>query len=235
MQPWHVCVLIPARDEEDLVSRCLLSVLEAKRGLGSLATVDIVMVVDNSTDRTLELARALIKRHGTVLQANAGSVGTARCLAARLALARYNGALNRCWLANTDADSVVPLDWLTRQVKFADQGVQVIAGTVNVDNFAEHGPDVPQRFRHSYEIASDGSHGHVHGANFGVRADIYVRAGGWGHLPTAEDHDLWRRLRALNAVTRSTNSVEVITSGRRQGRAPHGFADALAAHNEARP
>ena len=235
MRPWHVCVLIPARDEEDLVSRCLHSVLEAKKALGKPATADVVLVVDNSTDRTSELAKDLIGRHGTVLQANAGCVGTARCLAARLALARYGGPLDRCWLANTDADSVVPVDWFTRQLEFAEQGVHVVAGTVNVDNFDEHGTDVPRRFRQSYEIASDGSHGHVHGANLGFRADMYVRAGGWGHLSTAEDHDLWGRLKAVNAVTRSTNSLEVITSGRRQGRAPHGFADALAAHNEARP
>jgi glycosyltransferase involved in cell wall biosynthesis len=235
MQPWHLCVLIPARDEEDMVSRCLRSVLEAKRALGRSATADIVLVVDNSTDRTLELARNLINRHGTVLQASAGCVGTARCLAARLALARYSGPLDQCWLANTDADSVVPADWLTRQLDLAQQGIQVLAGTVNVDSFEEHGPDVSQRFRQSYEVARDGSHAHVHGANFAVRADMYVRAGGWGHLPTAEDHDLWTRLKALNAVTLSTNSIEIVTSGRRQGRAPHGFADALAAHNEARP
>jgi glycosyltransferase involved in cell wall biosynthesis len=234
MRPWHVGVLIPARDEEDLVSRCLVSVLEAKKALRNLATADIVLVVDNSTDRTSELARDVMKRHGTVLQANAGCVGTARRLAARQALARYSGPLDRCWLANTDADSVVSMDWLTRQLAFAEEGVQVVAGTVNVDNFQEHGPDVPRRFRQSYEIASDGSHGHVHGANLGVRADMYVRAGGWDHLPTAEDHDLWARLKAVNAVTRSTNSVEVVTSGRRQGRAPHGFADALAAHNYVR-
>ena len=49
-------------------------------------------------------------------------------------------------------------------------------------------------FRETYEIRPDGSHPHVHGANLGVRADAYLRAGGWADLRTAEDHDLWRRL-----------------------------------------
>jgi hypothetical protein len=74
---------------------------------------------------------------------------------------------------------------------------------------------------------------HVHGANLGVRADVYRRAGGLRDLRTAEDHDLWRRLIQLSARTVSTSRIEVVTSSRRVGRAPHGFADSLAAYNKA--
>ncbi len=87
---------------------------------------------------------------------------------------------------------------------------------------------VEARFRLSYTIHPDGSHPHVHGANLGVRADAYLRAGEWNALETAEDHDLWGRL--PNRL--STARIEVVTSGRRQGRAPSGFAGALAAHNQ---
>jgi hypothetical protein len=72
----------------------------------------------------------------------------------------------------------------------------------------------------------------VHGANLGIRADVYLRTGGWRGLATAEDHDLWQRLGKIAARRASTAVVKVLTSGRRVGRAPHGFADALAAHNE---
>jgi hypothetical protein len=105
-----------------------------------------------------------------------------------------------------------------------------VAGTVSVDSFREHGPQVVERFRATYRIDPDGSHPHIHGANLGVRADAYVRAGGWSNHETAEDHDLWGRLLKTGAVTQSTNSIEVATSGRRVGRAPHGFAEALARH-----
>jgi hypothetical protein len=71
----------------------------------------------------------------------------------------------------------------------------------------------------------------IHGANIGVRADAYLRAGGWADLKTVEDRDLWRRLLHTGAVTRSTAHIEVATSGRRVGRVPNDFADALAAHN----
>lgn len=88
------------------------------------------------------------------------------------------------------------------------------------------------RFRNSYLIHPDGSHPHVHGANLGFRADIYLRSGGWKGLDTGEDHDLWNRLMQATTRRASTATVKVLTSGRRVGRAPHGFADALAAHNE---
>jgi hypothetical protein len=65
-----------------------------------------------------------------------------------------------------------------------------------------------------------------------VRADRYVDVGGWADLKTAEDHDLWGRLRRTGALLLSSSSLQVITSGRRVGRAPSGFAGALAAHNE---
>jgi hypothetical protein len=44
---------------------------------------------------------------------------------------------------------------------------------------------------------------------------------------------LWRRLIRIGARTVSTARIEVVTSGRRMGRAPEGFAGALAPHNKA--
>jgi hypothetical protein len=114
----------------------------------------------------------------------------------------------------------------------AEQGAEAIAGTISIDSFEEHEPQVADLFRATYLIASDGTHNHVHGANFGVRADAYCRAGGWKDLRSAEDHDLWRRLVRIGGRTVSTARIEVVTSGRRIGRAPNGFAGALAAHNK---
>jgi hypothetical protein len=135
------------------------------------------------------------------------------------------------WLVNTDADCIVPPNWIVDQLRLAERGIEAIAGTISVDSFAEHEPEVAGRFRANYLIAKDGTHTHVHGANLCVRADAYCRAGGWTDLRTAEDHDLWRRLIRVGASTVSTARIEVVTSGRRVGRAPDGFALALAAHN----
>jgi glycosyltransferase involved in cell wall biosynthesis len=230
---WHIGVLVPARNEEALLPRCITSLLEARTALFEKATCDIVVAVDSSTDRTCEIAEKLLLGSGVVVPIEARSVGQARAAAARVALERYGGPLKYCWLANTDADCEVPTNWLVDHLAIAQQGVDAVAGIVDVDSFAEHNPLVRQRFRLSYHLHADGTHPHVHGANMGVRADAYLRAGGWLALKTAEDHDLWHRLHQTGHRRLSAAKLQVTTSGRRNGRAPHGFAEALAAHNGA--
>ena len=229
---WHVAVLIPARDEEELLPRCLRSVATARERLPAGVTSDVVVVSDCSRDRTRAVAEHMLRGAGVVLSSDAGSVGCARAAAARSALSRATGARERCWLANTDADCEVPATWLVDQLALAAQGVAAVAGVIDVDSFAEHSAQVRELFRLTYKIQQDGSHPHVHGANLGVRAEAYLRAGGWSSLATAEDHDLWRRLQKTGLPVLSTASLQVLTSGRRVGRAPMGFAEALAAHNE---
>jgi cellulose synthase/poly-beta-1,6-N-acetylglucosamine synthase-like glycosyltransferase len=231
--PWHICVLIPARNEEELLPRCLASVLRARARLPVAVTCDIVVTVDASTDRTASIAQEMLSGYGVVVVTNAGIVGEARALSASTALERYRGPLTLCWFAHTDADCIVPEDWLVKQLLLAEQGIEAIAGIISVDTFLEHSAAVEHRFHRSYLIQPDGQHSHVHGANLGVRADAYQRAGGWSQLSTAEDHDLWNRLHRTGCSRVSTATLHVTTSGRRIGRAPHGFAEALAAHNEA--
>jgi glycosyltransferase involved in cell wall biosynthesis len=233
VRPWHVCVLIPARNEEELLPRCLCSVLASCSALPETVTWDVVVAVDRSIDRTFEIAHKMIRRKGIAVRSAAGIVGKARATAAAVALDRYHGRLRWCWLANTDADCVVPKGWLIDQLAIAETDIEAVAGTVDVDSFHEHSPCAIDRFRSSYLIDSDGSHPHVHGANLGIRADLYRTVGGWATLETAEDHDLWNRLYRAGARRASVSHTRVWTSGRRVGRAPHGFAEALAAHNEA--
>ena len=230
--PWEVAVLIPARNEEVLLTHCLESVIGAVDSLPVTIKATIVLVSDCSTDRTAEIAYRLIGGRGSVLHTRAGTVGTARALAASYAIEKTTAPLSNFWLANTDADCIVPSVWLSDQIDFAASGIEAVAGIIAVDSFEEHGTEVPARFRASYSIYDDGTHPHIHGANLGVRADRYVNIGGWADLKTAEDHDLWGRLRRTDARVFSSAKLQVVTSGRRVGRAPSGFAGALAAHND---
>ncbi len=229
---WHISVVIPARNEEDLLASCLESVLEARAELSAATSFDLVVVVDSSTDRSHEIAAQIVKGHGVVLPIDAGNVGAVRTYGVERALHRCSKPRDHFWIANTDADCVVPRYWLVDQLRLAAQGIEAVAGIVDVDDFSDHSVHVKDRFRRTYLLNPDGSHPHVHGANLGVRADTYLRAGGWACLATAEDHDLWRRCAATGARTHSSSLLKVLTSGRRTGRAPHGFAEALAAHNE---
>ena len=228
---WHISVIIPAKDEQELLPRCLHSVLYACQLVSTVATTDVVIVVDDSVDDTYALASELVSDYGVAVSRSYSCVGMARAHAVLQALKRTPAPKSKCWLANTDADCVVPSNWLLQQIEFAQLGWHGVAGIIDVDSFAEHDEDVSGRFTESYHVHSDGTHPHVHGANLGVRADAYIGAGGWSPLVTGEDHDLWKRLTKGHYRLKSDSALKVSTSGRRVGRAPLGFADALAAHN----
>ena len=131
---------------------------------------------------------------------------------------------SRTWLACTDADSAVPAGWILEQVRLADAGADVVVGTVRPDPAdltatqlaAWRATRVPGR-----------PNGHVHGANLGVRADAYLRAGGFPDRPVHEDVDLVAALVASGARVVATDACDVLTSGRLLGRAPGGYAGYL--------
>ncbi len=186
------------------------------------------MVADSCDDATARIARQVLGDRGMVIEAALGSVGAARHLGAARALAALGDQPpSSIWLANTDADSVVPTNWLTKQLGLAATGYQGVAGTVRLDECFYRGRDVAAQLMADYYTAPDGSHLHVHGANLGIRADMYLSAGGWSDAALAEDHCLWRRLREIGAKLTSSAAVCVQTSSRLQGRASGGFACTL--------
>ncbi len=118
------------------------------------------------------------------------------------------------WLSCTDADSRVPEDWLVAQLAL---GADAVCGTVTVDRWSEgFEPQARIRYHDAYQD-SDG-HRHIHGANLGISAAAYVRAGGFEALACHEDVQLVRQLQR----SRRTQSLEPASASDYQ-RAP-GFA-----------
>lgn len=222
-----VIIVIPARNEEERIEGCLLSVLLATREAGRQCDVDtwVVVAADSCTDGTAHIAARLLAGSGEVIVGEWGEVGSARRAGVAAGLARLGEA--HTWIANTDADCEVPQRWLTDQLVHADRGADAVLGIVSVDNFDDHPPHVAAKFAHRYVFRSDGSHDHVHGANFGLRADRYLAVGGWPRVGVSEDHGLAGELTSVGAAIVRTIDVAVVTSGRRTGRARGGFADLL--------
>ncbi|MBO0692641.1 MAG: glycosyltransferase [Acidimicrobiaceae bacterium] len=225
-----VGVVIPARDEELLLGPCLQALAAAmdQTLLMGVAEVRTVVVLDCCSDRSREIARREAGRRGrqlTVIETEVGNVGRARRLGTDWLLLRF--AARRAgdvWLATTDADSLVPPCWLTHQLAQRDRGIDAWAGTVVVHDWPDRPAELPAFFQAGYARHPTG---HVHGASLGCRADVYLRAGGFPGIETGEDHGLWRRLGAVGARRMHDANCPVRTSGRRQGRAPHGFAAAI--------
>lgn len=227
-QGWRVGVVVPARNEAATIERCIDSIRAAHAAVGRRERLWIVVVADSCSDDTAARARAALDGCGAVLECAVNSAGAARRLGAAAVLAHFHDIPSTSlWLANTDADSHVPADWLRQHLEFACEGDIAVAGIVQLEAGCAESRRVQEVLRRSYEIAADGSHSHVHGANFGVRADAYLAVGGWSRLPLAEDHCLWNRLKAGGWRLRSSVRSCVTTSGRLQGRACGGFADTL--------
>lgn len=218
----RIVVVVPARDEERLLPACLDSLRVARRLLAHRrpeVRVDVVVVLDRCTDASAAVVagcadvRSVVSTHGCV--------GAARATGVSVAL-QGSGDPATTWLANTDADTVVPAGWLLAQVELADQGLDLVLGTVVPHDLESR---VLLAWTHRHHLRE--GHPHVHGANLGVRASSYLAAGGFGAIPLHEDVLLAEAVKASGARWVATDATRVRTASRRRGRVRGGFATYL--------
>lgn len=208
-------IVIPAHNEEALLDGCLAAARACSTHPALLAEpVRIVVVLDACTDDSAAIAHG---HHVEIECIDAMNVGHARALGAQRMLAA--GAR---WLAFTDADTQVAPNWLAAQLALR---ADAVCGTVDVADWREHPRHVWERFRSEY-CDRDG-HGHIHGANFGISAEAYMRCGGFKPLSCHEDVDLVRVLQATGAAIAWSAAPRVTTSARLASKSRGGFGDTL--------
>lgn len=223
-------VVIPARDEADLIGPCLRHLRVALARLPGRIERAVCVVADRCVDDTASVARAEFAGwpDARVLANHyAPTIGQVRALGFRQVsaiLASHDQA--RTLLLSSDADSVVEPDWALAHLRLAERGWHGVAGVAELES------TVPPRVAARYAAIRDRArtrhgHGNVYGANLGVRADAYASVGGFAPLANGEDQDLWRRLDA--AGFRLTYATEPVarTSARQHGRATDGVAALL--------
>lgn len=208
-----ITIVIPARNEEDLLPACL----EALRRQDYGGPIEILVVDNGSEDATAEVAR----RYGvTVLsEPRRGYV---------LALARGFASASGDIVATTDADSVVPENWVSTLVDAYDTNGDAVAvgGEVYFREPNWKGwiftrcilPILNRLDRMNPEGP------HLWGANFSVRRRVFERAGGWNMDFNLQcDTELSERLRTYGRVI-LLDALVVSTSCRRWNRS---FATSL--------
>jgi glycosyltransferase involved in cell wall biosynthesis len=213
-------VIVPAHDEAEHIGDTLAALaLAASHPALAGEPVAVLVVLDSCGDATGDIAR----RHGIeTLAVEARNVGRARAEGASLLLER--GAR---WLAFTDADTRVSPDWLVRQLEL---DADAVCGSIGVDDWSAHGAQagfIRDHFALTYQDA-DG-HRHIHGANLGVSAAAYLRAGGFLPLACSEDVALVEALQRSGARIAWSAAPRVTTSARANARARGGFGDTLLA------
>jgi glycosyltransferase involved in cell wall biosynthesis len=213
-----LAVIVPAADEQDHIGECLDAIREACIQLhvqprGRRVRTRVIVVLDACRDASADI---VAQRPGVVsVTATARNVGAARRLGADHAL-KHRDFPAAIWLANTDADSVVPPHWLIHMVDAGDTGYDLVLGTVRPGSGLPL--TIEQDWLDQHHLGE--GHPHVHGANFGVRASTYLDAGGWQPYRSSEDVDLADRIQRNQAAIQRTAAIPVVTSSRMHGRAP---------------
>ncbi|HBF80628.1 MAG TPA: glycosyl transferase [Streptomyces sp.] len=226
-----MAVVIPAHNEQALLPAALSAVSRAARH-PALASTRLLVVVaaDACTDGTRTVAR---RAGALVVPLHARNPGRARAAGVALALRALRLDPGNVWIASTDADSEVPPGWLAHQRARAEQGWDAVVGTVRPQGWPPALADVIRTHLREYEAAgahpggASDLHPHVHGANLGVRADAYLRCGGYPALTAGEDHALVSALETGGHRVLRTRRHPVLTSARLTARAQGGYGDHL--------
>ncbi len=120
-----VSIIVPARNESEHVIPCLESILFQNYPAGLL---EIIIVDDHSEDDTSKKVNDLIAQKPDLKISLLESKGSGKKAALETGINRANGAL----IVTTDADCLVPENWLNFLVSFYEkQGSKFIAAPVN--------------------------------------------------------------------------------------------------------
>ena len=222
----EIAVVVPSRNEARLLPRALMA-LDASAHRLTLKfphlKISLTVVLDSSTDTSAQILAD--RPHVRMRRVSAGRVGAARNAGIAAAMSASPVEPTRLWIANTDADSAVPPEWLECHHALAVAGADVVVGTVEPFH-AELSAARLAQWRACHELRE--GHPHIQGANLGFRADIFTALGGFPDLGVHEDRKFVANARARGFLVHATDSCRVPTSGRLQGRVEGGFAGFLA-------
>ena len=174
------------------------------------------------------------------------SAGWARRMAMDAAEAwlRENGVSDGV-LLTSDGDSCVGIDWVARNLAALAQGADLVAGRIKLDPV--EAALLPDRLHRRGQLEAEYEallieietwidpepgnpwpcHWAKSGATLAVRQAVYRAVGGMPDMPTGEDRAFVDAVRAHDFIVRHTADVEVVTSGRLDGRALGGVADTI--------
>ena len=233
-----VGVVIPVHNEGELLGAALAALDRAFFGVVHLGIeCHTAIVLDNCSDGSASIARywaRTLARSGgahqaVTLRCLSSSVGNARRVGCEALLRRWAAFdPGTIWLATTDADSRVPPNWLAAQVAAHEAGADLWTGRVTVEDWSPYAQRTAVLWREAY----DNELVPVHGASLGCNARTYLNARGFSSLRTGEDRALHKAILEAGGHAVEDPETMVITSARRQARAPLGFAHALSSFDD---
>jgi glucosyl-3-phosphoglycerate synthase len=222
----RACVVVPARDEEELIAACIAA-LAAQVGVAK-DEYAVLLVLDRCTDATEQRARAAAAGLDLrVIEATDAGVGHARRQGMDLAaeLLEPDGLI-----ATTDADSEPAPDWLRAQLDAVAAGARAIGGRIllgahDLPPAALLRREADAEKRHAALVGAGArEHHQFSGASLAVTNATYAQVGRLEPRSALEDEGFERALRRHGVPIERLAAVRVTTSGRRFGRARRGLA-----------
>jgi hypothetical protein len=247
-------VTIPARNEADRIRRCLAGLAIQRDRLGAAiepGAFGVLLLVNNSTDRTAEAARAASAELPYPLEVLVASLthdataGGARRRAMEEAATRLRDRGEKGILLTTDADSLVSPTWFADNMAHLEAGADCVAGYIDAEpaEIVSHGPAFLARGRmeDTYlrlvaEIYARcdprphdpwPNHRVSSGASLAVKLSAYEAVGGMPGKALGEDGAFTAILDGSGFKVRHALDVTVVTSCRLDGRAAGGAADTM--------
>lgn len=202
-----ISVVIPAYNEEKTISACLESLKDQK----TKRQFEVILVDNNSTDKTVTLARSFKEKLNLrIISEKTKGRGAARSAGFKAALGDV--------IFSTDADTILPADWIeTFFTKLTNS--KAVAVTSN-NKIADCGTTTNTVYNALQPIFMRGyrallGHYWLSGFSFAVYKDVYEKSGGFKYdLIAQEDVDLSFRVRKLGKI-QYVPELPVVLSGRR--------------------
>jgi glycosyltransferase involved in cell wall biosynthesis len=183
-----ISVVIPTYNEERYVERCLKSLVNQTLHRDEF---ELIVVDGGSADRTVELAHEYAD---IVMQQKSKGVGGARNDGVDVASAEL--------IATTDADIILPGDWLARIcADFAREGVVVAYGPIN---------PIEDRFKYRFLIGLFNKIMHLFailkvfyftiGSNTAFQRRAFLQVGGYSDMSAGEDCGITVKLKRKGRI-----------------------------------
>jgi len=198
-----ISVIVPAYNEENYLSACLTSLKKQQFSGG----YEIIVVDNNSVDKTAQIARDFGCKVIFELKKGAGATRQAGCAVSL-------GEI----IAFTDADTVVPENWLsTIATEFEkDKNLAAFGGLYFLSSGSIFTRLVVSFFVYPAHFLDKlyNNGWNLSGANFAVRKTCFLKTGGFNvNLQINEEYDISQRIRKFGKVKLAPYFL-VKTSGR---------------------
>jgi hypothetical protein len=248
-------VAIPARNEEERIGPCLRA-LSRQTGIEP-STLGVIVFVNGSSDGTAGVVRSMssvtgldigLVEDGATRRPDAGWARRMAMEAAADWFARQAPSPDpplRRVILTTDADTIVPPDWVARNLRAIDAGASAVAGAFDLDPAEKVALPTMLRLRLRLEARYETlitelacrldpqphdpwpRHAATSGASLAVDLEAYRAVGGMPALPVGEDKAFVDALVADGRRVRHDPEIRVRTSARLIGRAIGGFSDGI--------